>query len=117
MATKKKYTYKIIDFLAGAATVCVRNEKDFDLFLKTLSDMGLESILVRNDEQADLNYWRNIALINGGYIMNKPLYFEYSFYKGMTFSWDEKIVKNWWEESIYNAELIRKDYLEKTVDL
>lgn len=97
----KCYGFKWLDFVSGNNVVEVRNEQDFEIFKLFLDKHSLLGILKDYLEFID---WQKIAAIN-----NKPtdiFLFEYSNFKGITWSSDRDTVIDW-----YGAEPLSVDDL------
>ena len=89
----KTYDYKWIDFLSGTNVLKVTNKTDFKQFKNFLKECGLLGILGKATSYEDR---QRLAQING---KNENVFlFEYSNYKGITWSDNEKEAIDWYDK-------------------
>ena len=79
-----------INFITGQGTILVKNEKDFNKFVKMLKDHNCEQILKnRKTDGQDWNEWLSLASING---LN-PNCFVFEYQPGKGISWYDNVDK------------------------
>ena len=93
----------IMDFIHNVCVIEVSNAKGFEKFKTLMKENNLYEDFFRNKDSEKISYWRHLAEINDERLYGKrwlrpyfPLYFEYQYDKGGTFSWDRKSVVAWY---------------------